>query len=126
MVSITTGHPRLAVLSRFEQGRETRTMEDTKLEIVDRNRKPDEVAVAGKVAEIPGYDVRRETRKREWSLHCKFVVMFSSNSANKTTRQELVTRPSCRSSKIFIDYKPLPSDGLAEFFHIINTKVIPN
>lgn len=37
-------------------------MEDAKHEIADRNRKPDEVAVAGKVAGIPGHvtNVKRE------------------------------------------------------------------
>lgn len=55
----------------FRARRETRTLEDAKPEIVDRNRKPDEVAVAGKVAEIPGHvvDVKRE--KQNTRLHCE-------------------------------------------------------
>ncbi|KAK9303715.1 hypothetical protein QLX08_004710 [Tetragonisca angustula] len=54
-------------------------MEDAKPEIADRNRKPDEVAVAGKVAGIPGHvtNVKREKH---------YTHLFSTDE--KSTRQK--------------------------------------
>lgn len=57
-------------------------MEDAKPEIVDRNRKPDEVAVAGKVAEIPSHVVKREEQNTRF--HCEFAC----NVFEKSRKQD--------------------------------------
>lgn len=70
-------------------------MEDAKPEIVDRNRKPDEVAVAGKVAEIPGHVVGVKQEKQNTRLHCESACNVFEKSRKQDNELTETTCSNC-------------------------------